>query len=121
MAEPYEYPYMVSLQYGIPETFPLVHFCSGSILSEYYILTAATCIETVEGSQRMLQEVYAIEPEKVIIEVVAGVLDLGEHDDTVQKSVVEKSYKHELWNGKPLNYIPFPSDELNNWLVYTKY
>ncbi|XP_069701694.1 chymotrypsin-2-like [Periplaneta americana] len=34
-----EYPFMVSLQYPNRE-----HFCGGSILNEYYILTAAHCV-----------------------------------------------------------------------------
>lgn len=94
---------MVSLQMSIPIEISLVHFCSGIILSEYHILTSATCVEAVEGSERILQEYPSI-PNKVDIVVTAGKIHLGKFENTEQESVVEKRYKHELWRLEPLQF-----------------
>ncbi|XP_058799008.1 trypsin Blo t 3-like [Phymastichus coffea] len=48
---PREIPYQVSLQYGMISR----HFCSGSIINNYYIVTAGHCIKN-----RLLKDIVAV-------------------------------------------------------------
>lgn len=75
----------------------MIHFCAGSILTKYHILTSAICVEVVEGMKRDLQKDDRLPP---IFVVKAGKINLGKPEDTEQLSHVEKYYKHNLWNGK---------------------
>lgn len=48
-----EFPYIVSLQNIISETNS-THSCAGTIISEYWVLTAAFCIAVRKGSKTTL-------------------------------------------------------------------
>nr|XP_033322627.1 trypsin-1-like [Megalopta genalis] len=73
-----EIPYQVSLQ-KMASSF---HFCGGSVLNNYYVITASHC---VDGTQ----------PEA--IKVVAGTIDLSKPN--VERNVV-KIIMHERYNSK---------------------
>nr|QHB21558.1 venom S1 protease 13 [Platymeris rhadamanthus] len=70
-AGPHEYPWAVSLQY-VNIGF---HFCGGSIISEYHILTAAHCIgnkkaqniQVVIGTNNRSENKNAIEVKEIIL------------------------------------------------------
>ncbi|XP_074056941.1 uncharacterized protein LOC141497954 [Macrotis lagotis] len=65
-AEDGEFPWVVSLQ------FSLSHFCSGSILNEWWVLTTASCANIIWNSETLAQ-------------VQAGVIDL---EDQVRAQLV---------------------------------
>ncbi|XP_031800965.1 basic proline-rich protein-like [Sarcophilus harrisii] len=65
-AEEGEFPWVVSLQ------FSLSHFCSGSILNEWWVLTTASCANFIRNSETLAQ-------------VQAGVTDL---EDQVRAQLV---------------------------------
>ncbi|KOC69514.1 Mite allergen Der p 3 [Habropoda laboriosa] len=76
IAKPGEFPYQVSLQIE-----PLrYHYCGGTILNEYYVITAAHCVKDL--------------PLEIII-VVSGTVDLRK---PASKHPVEKIYVHEKYN-----------------------
>ncbi|KAJ8672693.1 hypothetical protein QAD02_003953 [Eretmocerus hayati] len=78
-----KFPHHVSLQSGYE--WQTSHFCSGSILNEQWILTAAHCVE-------------------VVPQLVSFVVKAGKHriksDGVGEQSVpVEQSFVHEKYNG----------------------
>ena len=44
-AEPYEFPWQVSIQINIPKKKKVDHFCGGAIVSDQWILTASHCLD----------------------------------------------------------------------------
>lgn len=86
-ATPGEFPYQVSIQFGIPPFIPFNHACGGSILNERFILTAGHCIMKF-GKLR----------------VIAGKHQLFGNDPTEQKIDVIKTMVHEKYPGY-VNYI----------------
>ncbi|KAJ8665278.1 hypothetical protein QAD02_006940 [Eretmocerus hayati] len=48
-AKPGQFPYQVSIQFGLPPFIPLSHSCGGSIIDELHILTAAHCASGILG------------------------------------------------------------------------
>ncbi|XP_012230034.2 trypsin-1 [Linepithema humile] len=82
-AVPGEFPYQVSVQYGLPPILPFSHICGGSILNENHVITAAHCIINRLGKLR----------------VIAGKHVLLETESTEQVVDVAKSYVHEKYPG----------------------
>lgn len=81
-AVPGEFPYQVSVQFGLPPFLPFSHSCGGSILNKDHVLTAGHCILKL-GKLR----------------VVAGKHVLLENESTQQVVNVAKSYVHEKYPG----------------------
>lgn len=80
-----------------------MHLCGGSILSEYYILTSAMRLAAVEGMEQDVKQFKFVPPDyQLTIKVKAGKLKIDEIEETEQESIVEKRFKHYLWEGKPL-------------------
>ncbi|CAH2326045.1 ovochymase-2 isoform X1 [Pelobates cultripes] len=83
-AMPNSWPWHVSLQYRA------VHVCDGVILSEYWILTSASCV-------------YDKKELPVMLLVVAGLHDLS-HLENNQKHSVKQIFVHAEFNRKSMNY-----------------
>ncbi|XP_034178570.2 trypsin-1-like [Osmia lignaria lignaria] len=81
-ATPGEFPYQVSIQWGIPQIIKHSHFCGGSILNEWYILTAGHCIQKI-GELR----------------VIAGKYYLQKNENTEQTINVAKTIVHAGYPG----------------------
>ncbi|XP_076377357.1 trypsin-1 [Megalopta genalis] len=81
-AAPGEFPYQVSIEWGIPSLKPYSHACGGSILNENYVLTAGHCILKV-GKLR----------------VVAGKFYLNKAEDSNQVVNVAKATVHSGYKG----------------------
>ncbi|XP_067207859.1 trypsin-1-like [Linepithema humile] len=82
-AVPGEFPYQVSVQYGLPPILPFSHICGGSILNKNHVITAGHCIINRLGKLR----------------VIAGKHVLLETESTEQVVDVAKSYVHEKYPG----------------------
>ncbi|XP_076295270.1 trypsin-3 [Lasioglossum baleicum] len=82
-----QFPYQVSLQ----RSYNSRHFCGGSLIDEYYVVTAAHCM-FLEGRQ--------ILPWTVM--VVAGEIQLDAQTSTGQRRGVEKIYVHSQFNATTL-------------------
>lgn len=76
-----EFPYQVSVQWGIPPLIQYSHSCGGSILNERYVLTAGHCIMKV-GKSRVIAGKYELDKTESSQQVV-----------DVAKSIVHKGYK----------------------------
>ncbi|XP_055638278.1 trypsin-2-like [Toxorhynchites rutilus septentrionalis] len=76
-----EFPYLVSLQWNFGNGSKPVHFCGGTIVTEYWILTAAHCKETafLRGW----------------LEVVAGEYDLQREEGFEQRRNISEFLVHE--------------------------
>ncbi|XP_036138929.1 mite allergen Der f 3-like [Monomorium pharaonis] len=74
-AKPGEIPYQVSLQ----QKYSSFHFCGGSVLNNYYVITAAHCVENQNARD---------------IKVVAGTINLTDpkSEHNVVKITVHKEY-----------------------------
>ncbi|XP_029051283.1 trypsin-1-like [Osmia bicornis bicornis] len=81
-ATPGEFPYQVSIQWGVPSLIKYSHICGGSILNEWYILTAGHCIQKI-GQLR----------------VIAGKYYLQKDEDTEQTIDVAKTIVHAEYPG----------------------
>lgn len=81
-ATPGEFPYQVSIRWGIPPLFPLRHACGGSILNEHYVLTAGHCILKF-GT----------------LKVFAGKHHVSRDEDTQQEVAVERAIVHAQYPG----------------------
>ncbi|GAB1860575.1 Trypsin-1 [Camponotus japonicus] len=87
-ATPGEFPYQVSI-HSENKSFniPLYHSCGGSILNEYYVLTAAHCVTFVTE-----------------LKVFAGKHHISKNEDTQQKVEVERIIIHPKYTG---NLAPY--------------
>ncbi|KAL6429915.1 hypothetical protein ACFW04_007639 [Cataglyphis niger] len=81
-ATPGEFPYQVSIRWGIPPLIPLNHACGGSILNERYILTAGHCVLKFGK-----------------LKVLAGKHHISKDEDTQQEVAVERAIVHEKYPG----------------------
>lgn len=81
-ATPEEFPYQVSLQWGLPPLFRFRHICGGSIVHESFILTAGHCI--MEYGK---------------LKVIVGKHYLYEDEETQQEVDVAKIYVHKNYSG----------------------
>lgn len=76
-----EFPFLVSIQWNFGNGSRAVHFCGGTIVDRYWILTAAHCKETVF--------------ENGWLEVVAGEFDLQRDEGFEQRRNVSEFLVHE--------------------------
>ncbi|XP_011630694.2 LOW QUALITY PROTEIN: transmembrane protease serine 9-like [Pogonomyrmex barbatus] len=81
-ATPGEFPYQVSIQWGVPPFIPYNHACGGSILNENYVLTAGHCIMKIGK-----------------LKVFAGKHYLLKDETTQQEVEVQRAYVHENYPG----------------------
>lgn len=81
-ATPGEFPYQVSIRWGIPPLVPLRHACGGSILNEHYVLTAGHCILKIGK-----------------LKVFAGKHHISRDEDTQQEVAVERAIVHAQYPG----------------------
>jgi len=81
-ASPGEFPYQVSIRWGIPPFIPFNHACGGSIINERYVLTAGHCIMKFGR-----------------LKVFAGKHYLLEDESTQQEVDVARAYVHEQYPG----------------------
>ncbi|XP_040079101.1 ovochymase-2-like [Ixodes scapularis] len=85
-----------ALQISLRRELPLVnadgdHTCSGSIIGEQYVLTAAHCVGGPSAS-----------PSK--FRVIVGEQNVHQKDDTEESRKVESITTHPNWDSKTLNY-----------------
>ncbi|XP_072744228.1 transmembrane protease serine 9-like [Anoplolepis gracilipes] len=81
-ATPGEFPYQVSIRWGIPPLIPQNHACGGSILNEHYILTAGHCVLKLGK-----------------LKVLAGKHHVSRDEDTQQEVAVERAIVHKQYPG----------------------
>ncbi|KAG7188817.1 hypothetical protein KM043_008426 [Ampulex compressa] len=81
-ANPGEFPYQVSIQWGVPPILGYRHVCGGSIIGERYVLTAGHCILKI-GKLR----------------IVAGKHFMNKAEETEQTVNVVRSIVHKGYNG----------------------
>lgn len=87
-AAPGEFPYQVSVQWGIPPLIPHSHSCGGSIINERYILTAGHCVLPIGN-----------------LKVFAGKHLINEKEDNQQEVNVMKAIVHKDYNGYIFNIL----------------
>lgn len=83
-ARPNTWKWQASLQYDSYNDGSYYHMCGGTIISSFYIMTAAHCILSMDASA---------------YRVVVGEYDLYEYDGSEQFSRVEMITVHPGWNG----------------------
>jgi len=81
-AIPGEFPYQVSIRWGVPPFVSFKHACGGSIVHESFILTAGHCIMKFGK-----------------LKVFAGKHYLSEDEITQQEIDVAQTYVHENYPG----------------------
>ncbi|XP_321961.3 chymotrypsin BI [Anopheles gambiae] len=86
----HEFPYQVSLQWNFNNGSRARHFCSGSIINQRWILTAAHCLEeyTEDGW----------------FEVVAGVNNIAHEEAGAQRRNVTRYEQHESYDLSAIRY-----------------
>lgn len=85
-AIPYSWSMMVSIRYDCYQNGdPFTHCCSGTILSDRYILTGAGCFNSEDNSSLISGN----------ITVAAGIHDLSQNCQTIR--VVDKLFIHPNW------------------------
>ncbi|XP_015433606.1 PREDICTED: transmembrane protease serine 9-like [Dufourea novaeangliae] len=88
-AAPGEFPYQVSIQWGIPPLKDYAHACGGSILNENYILTAGHCVLKI-GKLRVVAGRYYLnkaEESDQIIKVVKTIVHSGYNGGVAQHDI----------------------------------
>lgn len=81
----HEFPYQISLQWNFNEDGKeIMHFCGGSLLNEYYVLTAAHCRTGYSDNGH--------------IEVVAADHDVSSRDGSEQRRLVAEFTIHEAYD-----------------------
>ncbi|KAK4874815.1 hypothetical protein RN001_014175 [Aquatica leii] len=86
-ASPGQLPYVASYQYNA------FHYCGCTIISQYWLLTAAHCIDEVEN-------ITGFDIQRLT--VVAGIINLYANDPQKQVNVVRKQFKHHGFNRNTL-------------------
>uniref|UniRef100_A0A182JQT7 Peptidase S1 domain-containing protein n=1 Tax=Anopheles christyi TaxID=43041 RepID=A0A182JQT7_9DIPT len=86
----HEFPYQVSIQWNFNNGSRARHFCSGSIINQRWILTAAHCLEEVDT--------------KGWFEVVAGVNNIADEESGAQRRNVTRYEQHKLYDLQAIKY-----------------
>lgn len=95
-AKPGEFPYQISIRWGIPPFIPFTHACGGSILNERHVLTAGHCIMKFGK-----------------LKVFAGKHYLFKDENTQQEVDVSKAYVHANYSGYVYYFYLHP--KINIW------
>ncbi|XP_076284726.1 trypsin-1 [Lasioglossum baleicum] len=88
-ASPGEFPYQVSIQWGIPPLKDYAHACGGSILNENYILTAGHCVLKIGKLRVVAGKFYLSKAEQSnqVINVVKTVVHSGYKGGVAQHDI----------------------------------
>lgn len=104
---------------GSLDTNYFAHICDGTILSENYILTSATCSKLVGVMARQFQRFNILSSSAEIVTVVkTGKFNSSKSNDAEQVSGIEKHYRHKLRNKMYLNSDYNILHEKNRWYVH---
>ncbi|XP_076167242.1 trypsin-1-like [Ptiloglossa arizonensis] len=110
-ATPGEFPYQVSIQWGIPPLTQFSHACGGSILNENYVLTAGHCIMKI-GKLRVVAGKYYLnkaEESDQIVNVARATVHSGYKGGVAQHDIALLKLERPLKLNKLVAPVKLPT------------